>query len=39
MLMVLAVAVLLVGVWPNPVVKTMDQTLGQLLTHVVQSKL
>ena len=39
MLMVLAVAVLLVGVWPNPVVRTMDQTLGSLLTHVVQSKL
>jgi NADH-quinone oxidoreductase subunit M len=39
MLMVLAIAVLIVGVWPNPIVKTMDQTLGQLLTHVTQSKL
>ena len=39
MLMVLAVAVLIVGVWPNPVVKAMDQTLGSVLTHVVQSKL
>ena len=39
MLMVLAVAVLLVGVWPNPLVQSMDQTLGSLLTHVVQSKL
>ena len=39
MLMVLAVAVLAVGVWPNPVVQAMDQTLGSVLTHVVQSKL
>jgi NADH-quinone oxidoreductase subunit M len=39
MLMVLAVAVLAVGVWPNPLVQSMDQTLGSLLTHVVQSKL
>jgi NADH:ubiquinone oxidoreductase subunit 4 (subunit M) len=37
--MVLAVAVLAVGVWPNPLVQSMDQTLGSLLTHVVQSKL
>jgi len=39
MLMVLAVAVLLVGVWPAPLVDVMDATLGQLLNHVVQSKL
>jgi NADH-quinone oxidoreductase subunit M len=39
MLMVLAVAVLLVGVWPAPIVDVMDATLGQLLNHVVQSKL
>jgi NADH-quinone oxidoreductase subunit M len=39
MLMVLAVAVLIVGVWPAPIVDAMDATLGQLLNHVVQSKL
>src|SRR5262245_56986357 len=39
MLMVLAVAVLIVGVWPAPLVNVMDASVGQLLTHVVQSKL
>jgi NADH-quinone oxidoreductase subunit M len=39
MLMVLAVAVLVVGLWPAPIVDAMDQTLGALLTHVLQSKL
>jgi NADH-quinone oxidoreductase subunit M len=39
MLMVLAVAVLLVGVWPAPLVDVMDASVGQLLSHVVQSKL
>jgi NADH-quinone oxidoreductase subunit M len=39
MLMVLAVAVLLVGVWPMPLIEVMDQTLQQLLQHVLQSKL
>jgi NADH-quinone oxidoreductase subunit M len=39
MLMVLAVAVLIVGVWPAPLVNVMDATVGQLLSHVVQSKL
>jgi NADH-quinone oxidoreductase subunit M len=39
MLMVLAVAVLLVGVWPAPLVDVMDASVGQLLNHVVQSKL
>jgi NADH-quinone oxidoreductase subunit M len=39
MLMVLAVAVLIVGVWPAPLVTAMDSTLGALLEHVVQSKL
>ena len=39
MLMVLAVAVLIVGIWPAPIVSTMDATLGALLEHVVQSKL
>jgi NADH-quinone oxidoreductase subunit M len=39
MLMVLAVAVLIVGIWPAPIVSAMDPTLGALLEHVVQSKL
>jgi NADH-quinone oxidoreductase subunit M len=39
MLMVLAVAVLIVGVWPNPLIEAMDPTLERLLEHVVQSKL
>jgi NADH-quinone oxidoreductase subunit M len=39
MLMVLAVAVLVVGIWPAPIVSAMDTTLGALLEHVVQSKL
>jgi NADH-quinone oxidoreductase subunit M len=39
MLMVLAGAVLLVGVWPAPLVDVMDASVGQLLNHVVQSKL
>jgi NADH-quinone oxidoreductase subunit M len=39
MLMVLAVAVLIVGVWPAPLVDVMDATISQLLNHVVQSKL
>ncbi len=39
MLMVLAVAVLLVGVWPAPLVDVMHASVGQLLNHIVQSKL
>jgi NADH-quinone oxidoreductase subunit M len=39
MLAVLAVAVLIVGIWPAPLVTAMDSTLGALLDHVVQSKL
>jgi NADH-quinone oxidoreductase subunit M len=39
MLMVLALAVLAVGIWPAPLVDAMDATLGQLLNHVGQSKL
>ena len=39
MLMVLAVAVLIVGIWPAPIVSAMDTTLGALLEHVAQSKL
>ncbi len=36
---VLAVAVLLVGLWPAPLLDLMEQTLVQLLEHVSQSKL
>ncbi len=39
MLMVLAVAVLIVGVWPAPLVTAMDSTLGGLLDHVLLGKL
>jgi len=39
MLMVLAVAVLVVGVWPAPLIEAMDATIGQLLAHIVESKL
>jgi NADH-quinone oxidoreductase subunit M len=39
MLAVLAVAVLALGIWPSPLVEMMDQTLGNLLLHVGQSKL
>jgi NADH-quinone oxidoreductase subunit M len=38
-LVVLAAAVLLLGVWPMPLVEAMDQTLSELLVHVAQSKL
>ncbi len=38
-LAVLAVAVLLLGVWPAPLIDVMEQTLGHLLDHVAQSKL
>jgi len=39
MLTVLAIAVLLVGIWPAPLVDAMDASLGQLLIHVGQPKL
>ena len=39
MLMLLAIAVLIVGIWPAPLVDAMDASLGQLLNHVGQSKL
>jgi NADH-quinone oxidoreductase subunit M len=39
MLMVLAIAVLIVGVWPAPIVDRMDASIGQLLMHVGQPKL
>jgi NADH-quinone oxidoreductase subunit M len=39
MLVVLAVAVLVMGVWPAPLIEAMDATIGQLLAHVVESKL
>jgi NADH-quinone oxidoreductase subunit M len=38
MLMLLAIAVLAVGVWPAPLVDAMDASLGQLLNHVAQPK-
>lgn len=39
MLAVLAAAVLLLGVWPDPLVDVMDVTLTELLAHVAESKL
>ncbi|MDH3420553.1 MAG: NADH-quinone oxidoreductase subunit M [Gammaproteobacteria bacterium] len=39
MLAVLAIAVLLLGVWPMPLVELMESSLGNLLIHVGQSKL
>ena len=39
MLAILAVAVLLVGIWPQPLVGVMETTLSELLNHVAQSKL
>jgi NADH-quinone oxidoreductase subunit M len=39
MLAVLAVAVLLLGVWPAPLVEAMDQTLAALFSHELESKL
>ena len=37
--MVLAIAVLIVGIWPAPLVDAMDASIGQLLNHVGQPKL
>jgi NADH-quinone oxidoreductase subunit M len=39
MLMVLAIAVLLVGIWPAPLVDAMDASIGELLMHVGRPKL
>jgi NADH-quinone oxidoreductase subunit M len=39
MLMLLAIAVLAVGIWPAPLVDAMDASIGQLLNHVGQPKL
>jgi NADH-quinone oxidoreductase subunit M len=39
MLAILAAAVLLVGIWPQPLVGVMETTLSELLNHVAQSKL
>ena len=39
MLGVLAFAVLLLGVWPAPLMELMEPTLGALLEHISQSKL
>jgi NADH-quinone oxidoreductase subunit M len=38
-LAVLAVGVLLLGIWPAPLIHAMDETLAQLLAHVLESKL
>ena len=38
-LAVIGTGVLIVGVWPAPVVDVMDATLGNLLNHIQQSKL
>lgn len=37
-LSVLAVAVLLFGIWPAPLIEVMQPTVDQLLNHVVQTK-
>jgi NADH-quinone oxidoreductase subunit M len=39
MLMLLAIAVLALGLWPAPFVDVMDASLGELLNHVARSKL
>jgi NADH-quinone oxidoreductase subunit M len=39
MLMLLAIAVLAVGIWPAPLVDAMDASIGELLNHVGQPKL
>ena len=36
---ILAIAVLLVGLWPAPLVDMMSVTVRELLEHVAQSKL
>jgi NADH-quinone oxidoreductase subunit M len=36
---ILALAVLLVGLWPAPLVDMMSVTVRELLAHVAQSKL
>ena len=38
-LAVLAVAVLVLGLWPAPLIDVMEQTLAHLLEHIAQSKL
>ncbi len=35
----LAVAVLFIGLWPAPLIELMDASVGQLLEHIVQTKL
>jgi NADH-quinone oxidoreductase subunit M len=39
MLVALALAILLLGIWPAPLVEVMDESLARLLEHTVQSKL
>jgi len=36
---ILAIAVLLVGLWPAPLVDMMSATVNELLTQISQSKL
>jgi NADH-quinone oxidoreductase subunit M len=38
-LAILAIAVLLLGVWPHPLTEVMEVTLNNLLQHVMQTKL
>jgi NADH-quinone oxidoreductase subunit M len=35
----LAFAVLFIGLWPAPLIELMDASVGQLLEHIVQTKL
>ena len=39
MLSLVAVLVLLVGIWPNPLVTVMHASVDNLIQHVIQSKL
>ena len=39
MLAVLAFSILILGVWPAPLMELMEPTLGALLEHISQSKL
>jgi NADH-quinone oxidoreductase subunit M len=38
-LAILALAVLLLGIWPAPLIAVMETTLAELLSHVALSKL
>ena len=39
MLMILAVAVIMLGIWPAPLIDAMEVTLAHLLDHISQTKL